>query len=168
MKGPDGKISKTTNFSKDQWEEISDMHVRDVWAVHGERDKILLIEGAIRNAVDLLRSRKYIKKRKADEREIERLAKKARGSGYQHPIAASDSDIWFVSNHFDVCILILFLDSASGLPYHLEVLRSPPCYFFLTPYHHFPPSVDAPLYNDSVSVVSHVKFSYFHCSFIHS
>jgi hypothetical protein len=68
VKGPDGKISKTTNFSKDQWEEISDMHVRDVWAVHGERDKILLIEGAIRNAVDLLRSRKYIKKRKADIR----------------------------------------------------------------------------------------------------
>lgn len=78
------------------------MHVRDVWAVHEERDKMVLVEEAIKQAVDVLRSRKYIKKRKADEKEIGRLAKKSRGSGYQHPIAASDSDVWFVSILFDV------------------------------------------------------------------
>jgi hypothetical protein len=54
-----------------QWEEISEMHARDIWAVHGERDKIRIVEEAIRRAVGILCSRKYIKKHKADEREME-------------------------------------------------------------------------------------------------
>ncbi|KAH9015678.1 hypothetical protein EDB84DRAFT_1443360 [Lactarius hengduanensis] len=35
--GPDGKCTKTTNFSKEQWEEISDIHTRDIWSVEPEK-----------------------------------------------------------------------------------------------------------------------------------
>jgi len=81
VKGWDGKYTKTTNFSREQWVEISDMHVHDVWAV--EPEKCLIIQGAIQAAVDVLYSSKYAKKRKASEQEVNWLAKKAWGFGYQ-------------------------------------------------------------------------------------
>ncbi len=56
---------KTTNFSREQWVEISDMHVCDVWAVEPEKRSI--IQGAIQAAADILRSSKYAKKCKASE-----------------------------------------------------------------------------------------------------
>ncbi|KAH9013473.1 hypothetical protein EDB85DRAFT_2158167 [Lactarius pseudohatsudake] len=39
--GPDGKFTKTTNFSKEQWEEISDIHTRDVWSVEPEKLRVV-------------------------------------------------------------------------------------------------------------------------------
>ncbi|KAH8997212.1 hypothetical protein EDB86DRAFT_3076798 [Lactarius hatsudake] len=59
--GPDGKCTKTTNFSKEQWEEISDIHVRDVWSV--EQEKLQVIRGDINKAVDQIRNRKPTKRR---------------------------------------------------------------------------------------------------------
>ena len=93
--GPDGKPTKMTNFSKDQWDEISSMHVRDAWSV--EREKLQVIRGDIDKAVDTIRDRKMTK-RKANDQESDRLSKKSRGSGLEHRIASSDSDIWYVSN----------------------------------------------------------------------
>jgi hypothetical protein len=93
-----------TNFSQEQWVEISDMHIRDVWAV--ELEKRLVIQCAIQAAADILRSSKYAKKRKAGEQDVNRLAKKAQGSGYQHQVAVSNEDFWFVHSFLDVLILI--------------------------------------------------------------
>ncbi|KAH9010634.1 hypothetical protein EDB85DRAFT_1901810 [Lactarius pseudohatsudake] len=67
--GPDGKCTKTTNFSKEQWEEISDVHVRDVWSV--EQEKLQVIRGDINKAVDQIRNRKPTKRR-ASGRETDR------------------------------------------------------------------------------------------------
>ncbi|KAH9022626.1 hypothetical protein EDB85DRAFT_1895155 [Lactarius pseudohatsudake] len=67
--GPDGKCTKTTNFSKEQWEEISDIHVRDVWSV--EQEKLQVIRGDINKAVDQIRNRKPTKCR-AGGREADR------------------------------------------------------------------------------------------------
>jgi hypothetical protein len=92
-----------TNFSREQWVEISDMHVRDAWAV--EPKKLANIKGDVQAAANVLRTRKYVKKRKASEQEANRLAKKARGSGYQHQVAASDDDFWFVCPFLNVPIL---------------------------------------------------------------
>ena len=96
---------KTTNFSREQWVEISDMHVRDAWAV--ESEKLTLIKGAVETAADAIRSRRYVRKRKArdSEQDLEQVAKKSRGSGYQHQIAPSDEDFWFVHMFLDVPIL---------------------------------------------------------------
>jgi hypothetical protein len=80
------------------------MHVRDVWAVEPEKHSI--IQGAIQAAVDVLHSSKYAKKRKASEQEVNWLAKKARGSGYQCQVAASDEDFWFAHPFLNVLILI--------------------------------------------------------------
>jgi len=80
------------------------MHVRDVWAV--EPEKHLIIQGAIQAAADVLHSSKYAKKHKASEQEVNQLAKKARGSGYQCQVAASDNDFWFVHPFLNVLILI--------------------------------------------------------------
>src|ERR1700761_672611 len=93
--GPDGKPTKTTNFSKDQWDEISSMHVRDAWSV--EREKLQVIRGDIDKAVDTIRNHK-LTKRKANAEESDRLAKKSWGSCFEHRIASSDSDVWYVSN----------------------------------------------------------------------
>src|ERR1700692_2694437 len=87
------KYTKTTNFSKEQWDEISDIHARDVWALQAEEDKLQLIVGAVEESIDDLRRRKQIRKRKPSERDIAQLAKKARGTGYQRRIAMSDSDV---------------------------------------------------------------------------
>jgi hypothetical protein len=94
---------KATNFSREQWVEISDMHVRDAWAV--EPEKLPIIRRDVQAAADIIRSWKYVKKRKAAEQEVNRLAKKARGSGYQHQVAASDDDFWCVRPFLDVPIL---------------------------------------------------------------
>jgi uncharacterized protein YcgL (UPF0745 family) len=83
--------------------EISDMHVRDAWAV--EPEKLSLIKGAVQTAADVIRSRRYTKKRKAHEQEVNQLAKKARCSGYQHQVAPSDDDFWFVYMFLDAPIL---------------------------------------------------------------
>jgi hypothetical protein len=46
--GRNSKFMKTTNFSKVQWAEISDMHMRDVMAIdHDEPEKLRDIEGDI-------------------------------------------------------------------------------------------------------------------------
>jgi hypothetical protein len=95
---------KTTNFSREQWVEISDMHICDVWAV--ELEKRAVIQGTIQAAADILRDRKYAKKRKAGEQEVNWLAKKAWGSGYQCQVAVSDEDFWFAHPFLNVLILI--------------------------------------------------------------
>jgi hypothetical protein len=46
------------------------------------------------------------KKRKASEQEVNQLAKKACGSGYQCQVAASDDDFWFVHPFLNMLILI--------------------------------------------------------------
>ena len=69
-----------TNFSREQWVEISDMHTRDAWAI--EPKKLADIKGDVQAAADILHSHKYVKKRKANEQEVNQLAKKAQGSGY--------------------------------------------------------------------------------------
>jgi hypothetical protein len=79
------------------------MHVRDAWAV--EPEKLSLIKGAVQTAADVIRSRKYVKKRKAREQEVAQLAKKARGSGYQLQVGPSDDEFWFVHLFLDVPIL---------------------------------------------------------------
>ena len=79
IKGADGKITKATNFSREQWVEISNMHTRDAWAV--EPMKLADIKGDVQAAADVLRSRRYVKKQKASEQEANQLVKKARGSG---------------------------------------------------------------------------------------
>ncbi|KAH8985512.1 hypothetical protein EDB86DRAFT_2833094 [Lactarius hatsudake] len=70
--GPDGKCTKTTNFSKEQWEEISNIHICDVWSV--EQEKLQVIRGDINKAVDQIRNRKPTKCR-ASRREVDRTHK---------------------------------------------------------------------------------------------
>ncbi|KAH9010527.1 hypothetical protein EDB84DRAFT_1583677 [Lactarius hengduanensis] len=60
--GPDGKFTKTTNFSKEQWEEISDIHTRDVWSV--EPEKLRVVRADIDTAVNRIRNRKPTKRRR--------------------------------------------------------------------------------------------------------
>ena len=45
VRGQDSKFTKRTNFSKDQWEELSDMHMRDVLSI--EPEKLHVIDGVI-------------------------------------------------------------------------------------------------------------------------
>jgi len=85
----DGKFTKKTNFSKDQWDEISDMHMRGILAIGPE--KLRVIEGAIQTFADILRCRKSIKKYKGESEETS-LDEKAQGLGYQHRAVSSDSD----------------------------------------------------------------------------
>ncbi len=94
---------KMTNFSREQWVEISDMHVRDTWAV--ESEKLALIKGAVEAAANIIHSHRYVRKRKACEQDLEQLAKKAQGSRYQHQVAPSDEDFWFVHMFLDAPIL---------------------------------------------------------------
>ena len=90
VRSQDGKFTKKTNFSKDQWDEISDMHMRDILIIGP--DKLRVIEGEIRAAADILRRRKSVKKCRVEPEE-NRSDKKARGSGYQHRVASSDLDV---------------------------------------------------------------------------
>ena len=90
VKGQDGKFKKATNFSKDQWDEISDMHMRDVQAI--EPEKLQVLEGDIQAAVNVLHHLRAVKKSK-DGPEAMQLDKKARGSGYEDRVASSDSDV---------------------------------------------------------------------------
>ncbi|KAH9030721.1 hypothetical protein EDB84DRAFT_1439057 [Lactarius hengduanensis] len=90
--GPDGKFTKTTNFSKEQWEEISDIHTRDVWSV--EPEKLQVVRADIDTAVNRIRNRKPTKRRV--RREADQLVKKSRGLGDEYRIASSDSNFWFV------------------------------------------------------------------------
>jgi hypothetical protein len=103
IKGMDGKITKVTNFSREQWVEISDMHTRDAWAI--EPIKLVDIKGDVQAAADVLRSRRYVKKRKASEQKANQLVKKARGSRYQDQVAVSDDDFWFVCSFLHMPIL---------------------------------------------------------------
>jgi hypothetical protein len=104
--GPDGKCTKITNFSKEQWDEISDIHVRDAWSV--ELEKLRVIQGDIDAAVNTIRERKT-KKRKAGGPNSNRVMKKGRVSAYEHRIISSDSDIWYVQFIFVVFVLIASL-----------------------------------------------------------
>ncbi|KAH9039154.1 hypothetical protein EDB85DRAFT_1887622 [Lactarius pseudohatsudake] len=90
--GPDGKFTKTMNFSKEQWEEISDIHTRDVWSV--EPEKLRVVRADIDTAVNRIRNRKPTKRRV--RREADQLVKKSWGLGDEYRIASSDSDFWFV------------------------------------------------------------------------
>jgi hypothetical protein len=103
VKGPDGKYMKMTNFSREQWVEISNMHVRDTWAV--ESEKLTLIKGAVETATNAIHSHRYVRKHKACEQDLEQVAKKSWGSGYQHQVAPSDEDFWFVHMFLDTSIL---------------------------------------------------------------
>jgi hypothetical protein len=79
------------------------MHTRDAWAV--EPMKLADIKGDVQAAADVLRSRRYVKKQKASEQEANQLVKKAQGSGYQHQVAVSDNDFWFVCSFLHMPIL---------------------------------------------------------------
>jgi hypothetical protein len=103
IKGLDGKYTKATNFSREQWVEISDMHVHDAWAV--EPEKLPIIRRDVQAATNIIHSRKYVKKHKAAEQEVNQLVKKARGSRYQHQVTASNDDFWCVRPFLDVPIL---------------------------------------------------------------
>jgi hypothetical protein len=106
--GPDGRSTKLTNFSKEQWDEISDLHVRDAWSI--EQEKLRVIQRDIELAVDTIRDRKA-RKRKASGSDTTRVVKKGRGSAYERRIASSDSDIWCV------CILGgIHYESSNRLP----------------------------------------------------
>ena len=88
--GQDGRLTKLTNFSKDQWEEFSDMHMRDVLVIRPE--KLQVIEGDIRNAADMIAyQRKSVKCKRGQE--ANRSDKKAWGSGYQFQAVSSDSNV---------------------------------------------------------------------------
>jgi len=90
VRSQDGKFTKKTNFSKDQWDEISDMHMHDILIIGP--DKLYIIEGEIWAAADVLCCCKSVKKCKVEPEE-NRLDKKAWGSGYQHWVASSDLDV---------------------------------------------------------------------------
>lgn len=85
-----GRFTKRTNFSKDRLERISDAHMRDVLAIGIE--KLRVLEGDIRDSVDIVRRRRGTKKVKV-EPGASQLDNKAWGSGYQHRAASSDSDV---------------------------------------------------------------------------
>jgi len=89
VKGQDGKFMKATNFSKDHWDGISDLHMRDVLVLGPE--KLSVLEGEIQNSVDIICQCKRIALKKCKE-EAKQLDKKARGSGHQHQAASSDTD----------------------------------------------------------------------------
>ena len=89
VKGRDGKFTKTTNFSKDSWCKVSDMHMRDVLVIGPE--KLRVLEGAIRDAADLIRIRKGPKKSKEGPEE-KQLDKKAWGAAFLQRAPSSDSD----------------------------------------------------------------------------
>jgi len=89
VKGQDGKFTKATNFSKDHWDGISDLHMRDVLVLGPE--KLSILEGEIQNSVDIIRQHKHVALKKCKE-EAEQLDKKAQGSGHQHRAASSDTD----------------------------------------------------------------------------
>ena len=104
--GPDGKCTKITNFSKEQWDEISDIHVRDTWSV--ELEKLQVIQGDIDAAVNTIHKCKT-KKRKAGGPNSNCVMKKGQVSAYEHWIISSDSDIWYVQFIFVVFVLIASL-----------------------------------------------------------
>ena len=85
-----GKVTKNTNFSKDQWDEISDMHMRDILVIGPE--KLRVIRGDIQTSAKVLCRCKSVKKCK-EESEENRSDEKARGSGYQHRVVSSNSDV---------------------------------------------------------------------------
>jgi len=94
--GKDGKFMKTTNFSKDQWDVISDMHMRDVFTL--EPEKLWVVGGDIQaSALSILSQRKKSSKGRS---EANQLDKKALGSGYKHRIVSSNSDFWCVPPFF--------------------------------------------------------------------
>ena len=96
--GKDGKFTKTTNFSKDEWDVISDVHMRDVFTL--EPEKLQVVEGDIRaSALSILSQRKKSSKGRPG---AIRLDKVAQGSGYKHRIAASDSDFWCAPPFFSL------------------------------------------------------------------
>jgi len=86
----DGKFTKKTNFSKDQWDKISDMHMHDILIIGP--DKLQVIKGEIQAATDVLHHHKSIKKCKVEPEE-NRLDKKAWGLGYQHQVVLSNLDV---------------------------------------------------------------------------
>ena len=43
--GKDSKFTKTTNFSKDEWDVISDVHMHNVFTL--EPEKLQVVEGDI-------------------------------------------------------------------------------------------------------------------------
>ena len=93
--GPDGKPTKTTNFSMDQWDEISSMHICNAWSV--EREKLQVIQGDIDKAVGTICNHK-LTKHKANTEELDHLVKKSQGSCFEHRITSLDSNVWYVSN----------------------------------------------------------------------
>ena len=88
LKSKEGRFTKTTNFSKDQWGELSDIHMRDALVLGP--DKLQVLEGEIQAAVaNTLCQRK---KSKVGRPETNRSDGKVQGLGYQDRIALSDSD----------------------------------------------------------------------------
>ena len=85
LKSKEGRFTKTTNFSKDQWGELSDIHMRDALVIGP--DKLQVIEGEIQAAVSKILCQR--KKPKVGRLETNWLEKKDR---FQYQIALSNSD----------------------------------------------------------------------------
>ncbi|KAH9021448.1 hypothetical protein EDB85DRAFT_1895658 [Lactarius pseudohatsudake] len=98
--GPDGKCTKTTNFSKEQWEEISDIHIRDVWSV--EQEKLQVIRGDINKAVDQIHNHKPTKCR-AGGREADQSDPQTR---WEHGGKVL-TQVWQASTYFSHFIQVL-------------------------------------------------------------
>ena len=91
LRGLDGRLTKMTNFSKDQWDEISALHMRDVTDIQLQKRRVL--EGDIRNSVNsIIRKCKSVKMSKGGQG-ANPLDKKVWGSAYQHQAASSDPDV---------------------------------------------------------------------------
>jgi len=78
--GKDSKFMKTTNFSKDQWDMISNVHMHDVFTL--EPEKLRVVGGDIQASTLSILSQ--CKKSSKGRSEANQLDKKALGSGYKH------------------------------------------------------------------------------------
>lgn len=134
VRGIHGRLTKKTNFSKDECGVNSDIHMRDVMTI--EPEKLRVLEGDIRaSAAKILSERRGTTKRRAGP--AGSSDKNARRSGYERRIASSDSDFWFVPpflSYVDT-ILTLSLDRIS-LGHLLNNLI----------FHHFPRSFGPPAF----------------------
>jgi hypothetical protein len=90
--GADGRVTKRTNFSRDQWENESDKHILDIWAC--DDDCLALIKAAVQMAKQSIMVEKSKGKRKAAV-DAGTEAKRSRRSSYTERVV-SDSDYWYV------------------------------------------------------------------------
>ncbi|KAM6499161.1 hypothetical protein JOM56_004669 [Amanita muscaria] len=88
--GPDGKIKKDTNFSKGNWEQESDSHILDVWALDDGRLSLIMAEATAIQEVMQPQGGKS-KRKTQDDSEAGPSGKRTRSAAYR-PCLQSDSD----------------------------------------------------------------------------